>query len=325
MSSTLSFIAKELLTSPRGILACDESINSMGKRFIHAGITQEDCTRQEYFNLLFACPQIEKFVSGVILYEDLLLEERYRPLLAQLQEKRIIYGVRVDQGGLTLPGHGEEQFTRGIDSLSPRLESYARQGAKFVKWRVATASSSKEDRTFLLLGINIELLAFYAMQALDHQLIPIVEIEVLYEGEQSQQQCRERTLYALEVLWRCLNKVGVPAEHVIIKMNFITPGQENSAPIDDELSAACTAAVIKAAIPDNIGGVVFLSGGLPAERALNLLALTLQQTPGYPLSYSFGRAFWQQPLSLWAGESDNVSAARQCFISLLKNASETLL
>jgi fructose-bisphosphate aldolase, class I len=325
MSSTLSLTVKELLSSSRGILACDESINSMGKRFNHAGITQVDNTRMDYFTLLFSCPQIEEFTSGVILYEDLLLEDRYQPLLAQLRDKGIIYGIRADQGGLTLPNYGDEQFTRGIDTLSQRLEMYARKGAGFVKWRVATTSSIHEGNNFLLLSINIELLAFYAMQALNNHLIPIVEIEVLYEGSHTQQQCRDRTFYALEQLMCSLDKYAVPAQHVIIKMNFITAGQENPAPIDDELSAADTAEVIKTAIPDNIGGVVFLSGGLPAERALKLLGLTLQKTPGYLLSYSFGRAFWQQPLSMWAGNASQVPAARERFVTLLRNASEALL
>ncbi|WP_170947397.1 class I fructose-bisphosphate aldolase [Pseudomonas savastanoi] len=315
---------KSLRRTKTGILACDESPKSMAKRFSRAGIYIKHDTRKQYFEMLLGGEDISSYISGIILYEDILTENAYEAIRKSLSEQGILLGVRADQGGSLLACEYHNEFTRGLDSLRDRLDLYKSNGASFVKWR-ASYSTDPSPLTRVNINLNSLLLSAFARQALEVGLVPIVEVEVLYEGNHDIEGCLSTTTEALESLFASLDSLQVDVNNLILKVNYITPGSSNNKKFDMEEISKKTILLLNSAVPKNIGLVVFLSGGLDSEVALEILTCLTKCGSQAKLTYSFGRAFWQVPLNVWGGKEENVFEAREELIAKLFKASEAVL
>lgn len=319
-------IQKELQTTiediaqpGKGILAADESIPTIGKRFQPLGIELNEENRRAYRSLLCTAPEVEKYLSGVILYEETLNHKSDTgiPLAEVLSKRGIVPGIKVDKGTGPLPGAPGDLITYGMDGLSERLVKYKQQGARFAKWREVYPITATNP-TELGLQANAEMLARYAAACQSVGIVPIVEPEVLMDGDHNIERCAVVTEQVLHAVFHALHRHNVILELMILKPGMVVPGedQKNAKP---ELIAKETIKVFRRAVPAAVPCINFLSGGQEAEEAtLNLNAINAFQPPHpWMLSFSYGRALQQPVLQAWMGKKENISKAQK---ELLKRA-----
>lgn len=308
----------DMVDGRRGILAADESSGTIAKRFDAIGVESTQENRRFYRSALLSTEGLGEFVSGVILFEETLgqKDEWGTPLPQVAAAHNIIPGIKVDKGKHPLPGAAGDMITYGLDSLAERLEGYKTQGARFAKWREVYPVSS-HNPTRLGLTANAEMLARYAAVCQSVGVVPIVEPEVLMDGDHGIERAAEVNEQVWHTVFHALYRHGVALELMILKPSMVTPGKECSKASPEQV-AEYTMRSLRRAVPAAVPSINFLSGGQgPEEASANLNALNqLCQAP-WQLSFSYGRALQEPALKAWAGEAENGPAAQQ---ALLKRA-----
>ena len=316
-SQRLQQTINDMVDDHRGILAADESEPTIKKRFATINLESTEENRRDYRSLLLETPGLGDFISGVILFEETLGQKSAAGvLLAEVAwNQKIVPGIKVDKGTEKLVGSSGDLITKGLDGLADRLITYIEQGARFAKWREVYPITSTNP-TQLSLHANAEKLAHYAATCQELGVVPIVEPEVLMDGDHDIDRCEEVTEQVLYAVFKALLQYGVTLEHMILKPNMVLPGKDCRTADPDEIAEA-TIRVFRRAVPAAVPSINFLSGGQsPEEATINLN--TINQIGGpWQLSISFGRALQQPVLKAWQGKIENVEAAE---IALLKRA-----
>ena len=309
----------DMVDDHRGILALDESAPTIKKRFDAIGVESVEENRRFYRSLLLDTQGLGEYISGVILFEETLNQKsdngKLLPEVAWSQ--KIVPGIKVDKGTESLPGAPGDLITRGLDGLAERLVIYKEQGARFAKWR-EVYPVTPTNPTHLGRHANAEMLARYAAVCQKLGIVPIVEPEVLMDGNHEIDRCAEVTEQVLHSVFHALNLHNVQLEHMILKPNMVLPGKE-SRRADPQQIAEATLAVFKRSVPAAVPSINFLSGGQgPEEATENLNAINqLRGNAPWQLSISYGRALQQPALHAWQGKAENREAAQQ---ALLKRA-----
>ena len=298
----------------KGILAADESHPTMAKRLKPIDVESTDENRRAYRALLFTTPGLSEFISGVILFEETLgqLSDDGTPLPEVLSQQGIVPGIKVDKGKGPLPGAPGDQITYGLDGLAERLQGYKQQGARFAKWREVYPITA-DNPTELGLKANAEMLARYAAVCQAEGIVPIVEPEVLMDGDHTLQRAAEVIEDVLHEVFHALHRHGVVLEHMVLKPSMVTPGKEHAAKATPEQVAEATVKVLRRTVPAAMPSINFLSGGQgPEEATANLNAMN-RMFPNEPweISFSYGRALQQPALQAWLGKSENAEAMQQ--------------
>lgn len=314
--------------SHKGILAADESIGTIGKRFAKNSIESTFESRRLYRELLITTPTIEQFISGVILSDETIHQSTTEgnPFTEILEKKNIISGIKVDKGTLPLPAFPGENVTEGLDNLHDRLIQYRKLGARFAKWR-AVIKIGKEIPSTYCLHVNAQVIARYASMCQQLDIVPIVEPEILMDGNHTIEQCEEITVATLETMFHCLYQANVSFEYLILKPNMILPGTDSTQKVSAQIVANKTISALSISVPSAVPMIAFLSGGQSAEEAAgNLNAICSLNTRCKPwfLTFSFSRALQEQPLSLWGGKGENKEKAQELFLHRVKCCSAAL-
>lgn len=314
---SLAETAQALVTEGKGILAADESGGTIKKRFDSMAIDSTETNRRDYRAMLFTTAGAGRFISGAILFDETIRQSAAdgTPLVKILEGNGIIPGIKVDQGAKPLALHPGETVTEGLDGLRDRLNDYAALGARFTKWR-ATYSISDDTPSPAAVTTNAHALARYAALAQEAGLVPIVEPEVLMDGDHDIEACEAVTEEVLQVVYGELATQGVALEGTLLKPNMVLSGADCPEQASVDEVAARTIAVFKRTVPAAVPGIVFLSGGQNDELAtLHLNAMNKNHGPlPWALSFSYGRALQAAPLRAWAGKKDNLAAGQAAFL-----------
>jgi fructose-bisphosphate aldolase class I len=316
MSDELHAIAKKLVTSGKGILAADESLPTIEKRFQKINVESNEQTRRSYREILFTTRGFEEYISGVILFDETVFQkdENNTPFPKLLLDKGVIPGVKVDQGKIDMPDHPGEKITQGLDGLSERLGKYYDAGARFTKWRVVFSIGEGLPSDECIIA-NSETLAEYAFVSQKAQMVPIVEPEVLMDGGHDIRRCREATYQVLKMVFVKLLEKKVDLEGLLLKPNMIIQGKDHPNKSTPKEIAESTLKCFREVVPPEVPGVVFLSGGQSAQEATeNLNALNILGGVDWELSFSFGRALQAPVLDAWSGNNDNKEVAQKAFL-----------
>lgn len=307
--------AETLVADGKGILAADESMGSIQKRFEPVGVVSNEENRRAYRELFFTTPKVSEFISGVILFDETIRQSSSEGIdfPELLKRDGIIPGIKVDKGTKPLPGYPGEKLTEGLDGLRDRLVEYRALGARFAKWR-ATYSISPSTPSRYAISTNARLLALYARMCQEEGVTPIVEPEVLMDGPHHISLCEEVTGAVLEEVFYELDQARVLLEGILLKPNMILPGVDFPKPSSVEEVADATLRVLRRHVPAAVPGIVFLSGGQSAEIATqHLNAMNASGKLPWKLSFSYGRALQGPSLELWRGKEENVEQARRVF------------
>ncbi|MFA6105536.1 MAG: class I fructose-bisphosphate aldolase [Patescibacteria group bacterium] len=312
----LNKIVKQILVAGKGILAADESIETIAKRFERYHIRNVEEMREAYREMLFTSPKFSNYISGVILFDEQLRETTSdgRLLRKVLKEQGVLIGCKIDKGLAPMPRnkHGEMQ-TKGLEGLAERMQDYADLGVTFVKWR-AVFSVGKNLPSNRCIQKNGELLATYAKIAQEAGIVPIVEPEVLGTGNHNSDECYESTVRTLRGIFDELVKRGVDLRFIFLKPNMIVPGSESREKIKVEKVANLTVACLKEVVPKIVPGIVFLSGGQTEKEACaNMNAIALHEKLPWVVTYSFGRALQNSTLAHWRGIASRAKGAQKVF------------
>jgi len=305
----------------KGIVAADESTPTITKRFKAVGIESTEETRRAYRTLLFTTKGVGEFVAGFILYEETLGQKADdgTPLPEVLTRQGILTGIKVDKGTVALPNADGDLVTQGLDGLGERLKTYKAQGARFAKWREVYGITERNP-TPLGIEANAEVLARYAAICQAEGIVPIVEPEVLIDGDHTLARCHEVSEAVLSAVFQALRRHRVLLEGMVLKPSMVLPGKERPPKASPEVVAASTLEVLRRTVPAAVPTINFLSGGQsPEEATANLNAMNVM-APDAPwvLSFSYARALQDPPMKLWTGRPDNVGAAQRAFHQRLK-------
>jgi len=311
--------AEDLMVEGKGILAADESNGTIGRRFEPIGVENTEENRRAYRELLFATEGFESYVSGVILFDETIRQRAAdgTPFVELLQRRGVIPGIKVDAGAKPLAGATDETVTEGLDGLRERLAEYRELGARFTKWR-AVLHVGGDRPTGYAVDVNAHALARYAALAQEAGLVPIVEPEVLMDGDHDIDDCFDATEATLREVFHQLAQHGVDLEGMILKPNMVLSGSEASDRAGPETVAEMTLTCFLHTVPAAVPGIAFLSGGQGDEEAtLNLDAINrMAPDVGAPwrLTFSYGRGLQSAPQQAWRGERANVDRAQQAFL-----------
>ncbi len=309
-TTKLEEIVKKMMTPGKGLLAADESSATCQKRFdaVHVECTEE--TRREYRELLLTTPGAEDFLSGVIFYDETFWQATSNGQVFReyLKNHDVLPGIKVDKGLIDLPGFPGEKVTQGLDGLPEQMATYAGAGGKFAKWRAAIAISDKSDDglpTDECIGANALSLARYARICQDVGIVPIVEPEVLFDGSHTSDQCEAVTAHVLDILFQTLRAFRVHLPGVVLKTSMVLPGKDSGVAIDHDDVAERTVRVLQQHVPQEVGGIVFLSGGQTSDDAFADLCKISQRIAAkgphpWNLTFSYSRALQDPVLKAWA-------------------------
>lgn len=320
---TLEEIAQKLVAPGKGILAADESTGTANKRFAKRGIPEDEEHRRQYRQMLITTPDAEKYLSGVILYDETIRQsaDDGRLLRDVLSEKGIIPGIKVDTGTVDLPNFPEEKVTSGLDGLRERLREYADMGAGFTKWRGVIridAQASEELPTQACIDANAYVFAQYAGLSQEAGLVPIVEPEVLLDGDHAIDDCARAMERTLTAVFEALKTYRVYMSGVILKSSMVLNGKDSGEQATPEEVANATVGVFTRTVPEDIGGIVFLSGGQTSVQATENLSAIEKISGPWNMTFSFARALQQPAMDAWAGKSENIEGAQEIFRKRLK-------
>lgn len=318
-ASELQQTIEDMVDDRRGILAADESSPTIKKRFDAISTESNEANRRAYRSLLLNTSGLGDYISGVILFEETLgqQDDNHKPLPEVAWSQKIVPGVKVDKGKGPLAGVPGDLITYGLDGLGERLEEYKSQGARFAKWR-EVYPITKHNPTQSGRRANAEMLARYAAVCQEKGIVPIVEPEVLMDGDHDIERCSTVTEQVLHAVFHALHIHNVSLEHMILKPNMVMPGKECRMAGPQEVAEA-TLNVFKRTVPAAVPSINFLSGGQgPEEATVNLNAINqLRGNAPWQLSISYGRALQQPALQAWQGKPENAQAAQD---ALLKRA-----
>jgi fructose-bisphosphate aldolase class I len=313
--SELHETAKALVAEGKGILAADESSGTIKKRFDSIDVESTEENRRSYRDLLFTTEGAEEFISGVILYDETIRQSSAdgTPFPKLLEQKGIIPGIKVDTGAKALAGSPEETVTEGLDGLRERLAEYRELGAKFTKWRAVISIGVGRPSEYAMWA-NAHALARFAALSQEAALVPIVEPEVLMDGEHTIEESYLVTERTLRAVFTELFDQRVEREGALLKTNMVVSGYDSSEQADVDTVADMTIRCLENTCPAAVPGVVFLSGGMSDEDATARLNAMNQRGPHpWELSFSYGRALQAPALKAWGGDEANVEAAQQAF------------
>jgi fructose-bisphosphate aldolase, class I len=307
--------ATAIVAEGKGILAADESDGTIKKRFDSIGVESTEENRRAYRELLFTTEGVEEYISGVILFDETIRQQASDgTAFAQLlQSKGVIPGIKVDKGAKPLALAEGETVTEGLDGLRGRLEEYRELGARFTKWR-AVISIGKGIPSEYCIWTNAHALARFAALSQEAGLVPIVEPEVLMDGDHTIERSFEVTSRTLHAVFTELRDQRVQPEGMLLKPNMVLSGYDGSEQASHEQVAAETIRCFKRHVPSAVPGVVFLSGGQSDEDATaNLNAMNAMGEHPWQLSFSYGRALQAPALKAWGGRAENVEAAQRAY------------
>jgi len=314
--------ARLIAASGKGILAADESTGTIAKRFQSIKLENNEENRRTYRELLFTAPGLSQYVSGVILYDETLHQKTKdgKPFVEVLTSQGILPGIKVDAGLKDLPGTNE-QYCTGLDGLLERAQKYYAAGCRFAKWRAAYSIDVKHGKpSQVIIDTQAQDLARYAKICQAAKLVPIVEPEVMMDGDHDIDTCARISEKVWAAVTTALHDYDVFLEGCLLKPNMVTPGQAHSTfkTISPHVVASYTIRSLKRTIPTAIPGIMFLSGGQNEEEAtLNLDAMNRIQTP-WRLSFSYGRALQSTCLQTWLGKPENYKTAQAAFSERVK-------
>lgn len=311
---------QHLLRQGRGILAMDESERTIGPRLAAVGVESTPETRRAFRELLLTTPGIEEYLSGVILYDETFRDAMSdgTPFTEFLTARDIFVGIKVDEGLEHDPQFGGE-VTKGLDGLKKRLDEYATRGARFTKWRAPIAVGTPPGAPHV--REQASRLAVYAEEVLSAGLVPIIEPEVLMDGAHSAAEAEETMVETLSTVVDALGVRDIALKHVILKTSMAVSGSEAGVRALPSEVAERTVRALVAAVPEDIGGVVFLSGGqTPEEATANLNAIARLEPLPWDITFSFSRALQAPAMERWAGKSENIPEAQSIFLERLSLA-----
>jgi len=319
-SSDLKSIARAMVAPRKGILAADESFPTIKKRFDSINVESTEESRRAYRELLFTTSGVEAYLSGVITFDETMRHatKNGTPFPRLLSEAGIIPGVKVDAGAKSLAGYPEEKITEGLDGLRDRLTEYYRLGARFTKWR-AVIKIGHGIPTGFCIDANAHALARYAALSQEAGLVPIVEPEVLMDGEHTIERCEKFTEATLSHVFFQLLAHRVSLDEMILKPNMVIAGKDCPTQASVTEVAEATVRCLLRTVPAAVPGIVFLSGGQSAKLATqHLNAMNALGDHPWQLSFSYGRALQEEALTTWNGDSAKVGAAQAAFLRRAK-------
>jgi len=312
----LNKVAQAMVAPGKGILAADESSGTIKKRFDAIGVESTEDSRRDYRELMFRTNEaMSSNISGVILYDETIWQKAKdgTPLVDVIKKAGAIPGIKVDEGTKPLPNCPGELITIGLDKLADRLTKYYEQGARFAKWR-AVIDIGAGIPSFTAISTNAHALARYAALCQAAQIVPIVEPEVLMDGDHDISRCAEITEFMLKETFQQLYYQRVALEGIVLKPNMAISGKKNAKRAPVQEVAERTVKMLKDCVPGSVPGIAFLSGGQSDEEATAHLD-AMNRIGGLPwkLTFSYGRALQAAPQKAWAGKTDNVAAAQRAF------------
>ena len=313
IQTELQATIEDMVQKGKGILAADESNPTIEKRFKPINTESTEENRRIWRSLLLTTPDLGDYISGVILFEETLTQKTDDgTLLPQMAEKQgIVPGIKVDKGKIPLVNAPGDMITQGLDGLADRLKVYKEQGARFAKWREVYPIDAHNPKP---LGVeaNAEVLARYAAICQSVGIVPIVEPEVLIDGDHTMERCFEVIETVQHAVYHALHRYRVILEHTILKPSMVTPGKEHATKASPEEVAENTVKVLRRSVPAAVPSINFLSGGQTDEEATANLNAMNAMYPNLPweLSFSYGRALQQPALRTWQGKEENYKAAQ---------------
>jgi fructose-bisphosphate aldolase class I len=312
--------AAAMVARGKGILAADESTGTIKKRFDKIGLESTFETRRAYRELLFTAPEADRFISGVILYDETIRQQTGggKPFPQLLAERGILPGIKVDAGAKAMAGFPGETVTEGLDGLRERLAEYRALGARFAKWR-AVIDIGAGIPTRACIAANAEALARYAALCQEAAIVPIVEPEVLMDGDHGIERCEEVTDATLETVFDALFLHRVRLEGMVLKPNMVIAGKKCPKQARPEQVAEATVRCLLRRVPAAVPGIAFLSGGQSeAQATLHLSLMNRGRKLPWELSFSYGRALQQSTLDAWQGKPGQVAAGQRAFLKRAK-------
>jgi fructose-bisphosphate aldolase class I len=312
----LNKVALAMVAPGKGILAADESSGTIKKRFDAINVVSTEETRRDYREMMFrASEAMSKYISGVILYDETIWQDARdgTPLIRLIEQSGAIPGIKVDEGTHALPNCPGELITVGLDKLAERLKKYYERGARFAKWR-AVIDIGQHVPTMTAIHVNAHALARYAALCQAAQIVPIVEPEVLMDGDHDIERCFEVTQRVLNKTFQELRVQRIALEGMILKPNMAIAGKKCAKQSSVEEVAEKTIRLLKACVPAAVPGIAFLSGGQSDEDATAHLN-AMNRIGGLPwhLTFSYGRALQAAPQKAWSGKPENVAAGQRAF------------
>ncbi|XP_030571785.1 fructose-bisphosphate aldolase isoform X4 [Drosophila novamexicana] len=313
LQEELRTIAQAIVAPGKGILAADESVSTMGKRLKDIGVENTDENRRAYRQLLFTSDdKLAENISGVILFDETVYQKADdgTTFIQCLRKKGIIPGIKVDTGVVPLMGSEDESTTQGLDDLAKRCAKYKKEGCDFAKWR-CVLKIGKNTPSYQAILENANVLARYASICQSERIVPIVEPEVLPDGEHDLDRAQKVTETVLAAVYKALNDHHVYLEGTLLKPNMVTAGQGAKKNTPEEIALA-TVTALRRTVPSAVPGVTFLSGGQSEEEAtVNLSAINnVPLTRPWALTFSYGRALQASVLRAWGGKKENVAAGQ---------------
>ena len=311
--------ARFLMREGKGILAADESGGSIHKKFLAMKITDDAKHRRDYRNLFFTTPDLEKYVNGVILFDETARQyaDNGKNFAEFLSDKGIMPGIKVDMGLAKFP-QSQEKYTLGLNGLDRRLEDYAEMGLGFAKWRAAF-EVDRFTPSMMAIQTNASILAKYAQACQRFNIVPIVEPELVYDGDYTLIRGAGLTGIILKELFIALEEAKVNLAGTILKVNMVLNGKKSVKVASSQEVGLMTAQVLKTYVPAELAGVVFLSGGQTPEQVTDNLRAIKQHGPfAWPLTFSFARALQGPALEAWRGDNKNIPQAQAAFLERLK-------
>lgn len=314
----LETTAQAMAAPGKGILAADESTPTIGKRFAQIDVASTGESRRNYRDLLFTASGMEEHISGVIMFDETLRQSTVAddtPFPTLLADKGVIPGIKVDMGAKALAGFDGEKVTEGLDGLRERLAEYYELGARFAKWR-AVITIGEEIPSYACVDANAHALARYAALCQEADIVPIVEPEILMDGDHTIETSFETTVDVLSALFESLAEMDIFLEGIVLKPNMVLSGYDCSEQASVEEVAEATVTCFQRTVPAAVPGICFLSGGqsdILATEHLNAMNRLETEKP-WKLSFSYGRALQQAALTAWGGEAANIGAAQAAFL-----------
>jgi len=313
--SELNNIALKILAKGKGILAADESTGTMTKRLNSVGVESSDENRLLFRETLFSSSSVKNYIGGVILYDETIKQNSLsgKKIPELISDSNAVTGIKVDTGAKTLANSTEEKITEGLDGLRERLKEYYKLGARFAKWRGVYIISEKYPSRLSIYS-NAHALARYASLVQESGMVPIVEPELLMDGNHSSEDCFIKTSEVIKKCYEQLELNKVELKGTILKPNMILPGSGSNENIDCSKIAEMTIKCLKDSVPSEVPGIAFLSGGqTETEATKNLNQINLKNNTNFIMTYSYGRALQQSALKFWSKNIKNIKGTQEVF------------
>ena len=313
--SELNKIALQILSNGKGILAADESTATMTKRLDSVNVNSNEKNRLLFRQTLFSSLSMKECIGGVILYDETIRQKTSngKTIPELINSSGSLTGIKVDTGAKTLAGSKEEKITEGLDGLRERLKDYYKLGARFTKWR-GVYSISDQYPSKLSISVNAHALARYAALVQEAGMVPIVEPEVLMDGNHSAKDCLNKTSEVIRKCYEELDIHNVNLKGTILKPNMILPGNKSDEKLSSEEIAELTLECLNNNVPSSVPGIAFLSGGqTEIEATANLNEINIKNNTDFIMTYSYGRALQQSALKFWSKDTNNITGTQEIF------------